>query len=155
MEIIGKLTLILPEQRGESARGAWLRGGFVIETEEQFSRKIAFSIWGEDKYAALKAITIGTTIKVIFNIESREYNERWYTDCRCTQIETFNPAMPSNPYNTTAPNNNYTQSNTTPTPNPMQEQPVKQEQMPQQSANIGGGTIENDADMNSDDDLPF
>lgn len=155
MEIIGKLTLILPEQRGESARGAWLRGGFVIETEEQFSRKIAFSIWGEDKYAALKAITIGTTIKVIFNIESREYNERWYTDCRCTQIETFNPAMPSNSSNTTATNNNYTQSSTTPTPNPMQEQPVKQEQMPQQSANIGGGTIENDADMNSDDDLPF
>ena len=90
MEVIGKLALILPEQRGESSRGPWLRGGFVIDTEEQFSRKIAFSIWGEDKYNALKAIAIGTTIKVIFNIESRDYQERWYTDCRCSQIETFN-----------------------------------------------------------------
>lgn len=90
MEVIGKLALILDAQRGESSRGPWLRGGFVIDTEEQFSRKIAFSIWGEDKYNALKAVSIGTTIKVIFNIESREYQERWFTDCRCSQIETFN-----------------------------------------------------------------
>lgn len=90
MEVIGKLALILDAQRGESSRGLWLRGGFVIDTEEQFSRKIAFSIWGEDKYNALKAVSIGTTIKVIFNIESREYQERWFTDCRCSQIETFN-----------------------------------------------------------------
>jgi hypothetical protein len=59
-------------------------------TEGQYTRKIAFSIWGEDKYNALKAVSIGTTIKVIFNIESREYQERWFTDCRCSQIETFN-----------------------------------------------------------------
>jgi hypothetical protein len=91
MEITGKLALILDAKRGESARGAWLRSGFVLDvTEGQYTRKIAFSIWGEDKYNALKAVSIGTTIKVIFNIESREYQERWFTDCRCSQIETFN-----------------------------------------------------------------
>ena len=30
MEITGKLIQILPEVQGESARGPWVRGGFVI-----------------------------------------------------------------------------------------------------------------------------
>jgi hypothetical protein len=147
MEVIGKLALILPEQRGESARGPWLRGGFVIDTEEQFSRKIAFSIWGEDRFTALKAIAIGTTIKVIFNIESREYQERWYTDCRCSQIETFNPAMPNSPYNTQAPT---MQQPSPATQMPTQPQPTNDTAQPQNE-----GTIENEAEVNGDDDLPF
>ena len=98
MDVIGKLIQVLPEQRGESARGAWVRGGFVIETEEQFPRKIAFSLWGEDKVMAIKNIALNTSIKVVFTIESREYNERWYTDCRCNNVEVFTSAMPRSPY---------------------------------------------------------
>ena len=98
MEIIGRLSMMLPEQRGESARGPWVRGGFVIDTEEQFSRKIAFSVWGEERLMAVKNIALGTQIKVVFNIESREYQDRWYTDCRCTNVETFTSAMPQTPY---------------------------------------------------------
>ncbi len=98
MDVIGKLIQVLPEQRGEGARGAWVRGGFVIETEEQFPRKIAFSLWGEDKVMAIKNIALNTSIKVVFTIESREYNERWYTDCRCNNVEVFTSAMPRSPY---------------------------------------------------------
>ena len=45
MEIIGKLTVKLPEQRGESARGTWVRGGFVIETQEQYPSMVAFTMF--------------------------------------------------------------------------------------------------------------
>jgi len=44
MEAIGKLIAILPEQSGQTERGAWVRGGFVIETEEQYPKKIAFTL---------------------------------------------------------------------------------------------------------------
>ena len=83
MEIIGKMALNLDVQRGESVRGSWVKGGFVIETEEQYPKKIAFSIWGEEKTNELPTIPIGATIKVLFDMESREYNGRWYTELRC------------------------------------------------------------------------
>ena len=60
MEIIGKLIRVLPEQSGESARGRWVRGGFVIETSEQYPRMVAFTMFGEDKVAMIKGIAIGT-----------------------------------------------------------------------------------------------
>jgi hypothetical protein len=89
MEIIGKLIKILPEQRGESARGPWVRGGFVIETEEQFPRQVCFTLMGEERVAAIQSVNMGESIKVSFSPESREYNERWYTDLRCFRIEKF------------------------------------------------------------------
>jgi hypothetical protein len=132
MEITGKLALILDAKRGESARGAWLRSGFVLDvTEGQYTRKIAFSIWGEDKYNALKAITIGTTIQVIFNIESREWESNWYTDCRCSQINTFNSS---------ASNNN--------------GQQVKQEETRQPEPKVEEKKIEKE-EPTEEDDLPF
>lgn len=112
MEIIGKLRQLLPEQRGESARGAWVRGGFVVDvnTESQYPRSIAFSTWGEDILSQLKSLHIGATIQVIFDIESRQWQDRWFTDCRCRSIGTFVPGNNSNnndPYN----NGNYQNNN--------------------------------------------
>jgi hypothetical protein len=147
MDVIGKLIQVLPEQRGEGARGAWVRGGFVIETEEQFPRKIAFSLWGEDKVMAIKNIALNTSIKVVFTIESREYNERWYTDCRCNNVEVFTSAMPKTPYaqnpqgyqNTGMPYNSAMppQQPTAPQPQSVPTPPDYQ----QQSGQLGG-TIE-------------
>jgi len=91
MEIIGKFVKKLPEQNGESQRGPWVRGGFVIETEEQFPKQVCFSLWGEDKVAVVRTMNAGTQIKVYFSPESREFNDRWYTDLRCFRIDTFNP----------------------------------------------------------------
>ena len=48
MEITGKLIQLLPEVQGESARGPWVRGGFVIETGDDYPRKVAFTAFGED-----------------------------------------------------------------------------------------------------------
>ncbi|MBO6118312.1 MAG: DUF3127 domain-containing protein [Bacteroidales bacterium] len=140
MEIIGRLSMLLPERRGEGARGPWVRGGFVIDTEEQFSRKIAFDVWGDDRINAIKGIPAGTQIKVVFTIESRENNERWYTSCRCTNVETFTSAMPQNPYG--QPQQGYQmppQGYGQPTGQPQMppqgyNQPSAQPQMPQQPA---------------------
>ena len=170
MDVIGKLIQVLPEQRGESARGAWVRGGFVIETEEQFPRKIAFSVWGEDKVLVIKNIALNTSVKVVFTIESREYNERWYTDCRCNDVEVFSSAMPKSPYaqnpqgyqNAAMPSNPVipTQTPTAPQsqPNtaqmPSTDAPIDYQQPPQE-LNQKSGTIDEMEPEKTEDDLPF
>lgn len=89
MDITGKLIKILPEVRGESQRGPWVKGGFVIETEDTYPRQVAFTLFGEDRLAMVNALVMNTPVVVTFSPESREYNERWYTDLRCIRVVPF------------------------------------------------------------------
>lgn len=84
---------ILPKQTGESARGPWVRCGFVIETQEQYPKMVAFTALGEDRAAMIDNLAIGTQINVHFSPESREFQGRWYTDLRFFRIDTFVPAQ--------------------------------------------------------------
>lgn len=93
MEITGKLIQLLPEVSGESARGPWVKGGFVIETEGDYPRKVAFVAFGEERVAMAKNIPMGSPVQVTFNPESREFNERWYTDLRASRIQPFVPGQ--------------------------------------------------------------
>lgn len=95
MEITGKLIKVLEETRGESARGPWVRGGFVIETDGDYPRQVAFDCFGEDRVSMVKAINPGVNVTVRFNPESREFNNKWYTNLRCQSIHAMEPgAMP-------------------------------------------------------------
>lgn len=85
LEIKGKLVKVLPEQSGQSRNGGWKKQEFVIETMEQYPKKVCFSAWG-DKVDAVKQLIDGDELTVSFNIESREYNQRWYTDLRAWKI---------------------------------------------------------------------
>ncbi|MDP4265989.1 MAG: DUF3127 domain-containing protein [Bacteroidota bacterium] len=86
LEIEGKVIKILPEQTGQGRNGVWVKQDFVIETEGDYPKKICFSSWG-DKAEIVKKLTPGSNVKVTFSPESREYNERWYTDLRAYRIE--------------------------------------------------------------------
>ncbi len=86
VELKGKLIKKLPVVKGEGRNGPWQKQEFVIETDDQFPRKICISIWG-DKIRNLEGFAEGDILKVDANIESREYNERWYTDVRAWRIE--------------------------------------------------------------------
>jgi len=90
LELTGKLLQKLPLQSGQSAKGAWSKQEFVLETQENYPRKVCLSVWGADKVAELGAITEGEVLKVGFNLESRLFNERWYTDARAWRIERLN-----------------------------------------------------------------
>lgn len=96
MDIAGRLIKILPEVRGESQRGPWVRGGFVIETDDTFPRQVAFTLFGEDRLAMLATLPMNSPVIVTFSPESREYNERWYTDLRCIRVVPAG-AMPQAP----------------------------------------------------------
>jgi hypothetical protein len=86
LELIGRLIKTLPVQSGTSARGAWSKQDFVIETLDQYPRKVCVSAWGE-RINGLAGANEGDILKINFTVESREFNERWYTDVRAWNIE--------------------------------------------------------------------
>ncbi len=85
LEVSGKVFKLLQEQSGEGKNGRWIKKEFVIETEDQFPKKVCFSSWG-DKVDEVKKLAEGDAVTVSFNAESREYNGRWYTDLRAWKI---------------------------------------------------------------------
>ena len=87
LEVTGQIIKLLPEQSGQSQRGPWKKQDMVNETNEQYPKKIAITCWG-DKVDEIQQLTPGTMVKVAINIESREYNERWYTDIKAWKIDT-------------------------------------------------------------------
>ena len=87
LDITGKIIKIMNPTTGTSKAGKeWTKQEFVIETQEQYPRKVMMSVMG-DKVQELKRFSVGQEIKASLNIESREYNERWYTDVRAWKIE--------------------------------------------------------------------
>jgi hypothetical protein len=94
LEISGKVFMTLPEQTGQGKNGAWVKQEFIVETEEQFPKKVCFSAWG-DKVSDIKNLSKGEKITVSFNIESREFNNKWYTDLRAWKISKSGTSSPS------------------------------------------------------------
>lgn len=100
MEIKGKIIHVLPRQEGTSKAGnVWKKQEYVLETEEQYPRKVCFNLFGDkaDQYPA----AIGDDVVVSFDLESREFNGRWYTDVRAWKMEKVSvqglPDMPPAP----------------------------------------------------------
>lgn len=85
LTINGKLVKVLEPQSGTSARGSWKKQTFIIETIETYPKKIALIAWNE-RTEILKNLTPGDELKISISIESREYNDRWYTDVRANDI---------------------------------------------------------------------
>ncbi|PLW95016.1 MAG: hypothetical protein C0591_11645 [Marinilabiliales bacterium] len=86
IEIKGKLIKKMDVVSGEGKNGKWEKQEFVIETEDQYPKKICMSVWG-DKLSMLEHLVEGDIIRASVNIESREYNSRWYTDIRAWRID--------------------------------------------------------------------
>jgi hypothetical protein len=87
MEVTGKIILALKEIGGESkATGRpWKKREYVLETFESYPKKIFFDFFGDkaDQYPLQQ----NDTIRLSFDIESREYNGRWYTSIRGWKAE--------------------------------------------------------------------
>ncbi|TKG95945.1 DUF3127 domain-containing protein [Puteibacter caeruleilacunae] len=97
LEIKGQVIEILPLQSGTSKAGKeWQKQEFVIETDEQFPRKVCFTLFG-DKISILQGIENGTDVNVAFNLESREFNGRWYHNINAWKIDKVEASMPEAP----------------------------------------------------------
>lgn len=85
MQITARLFQVLPLQSGMGRNGEWKKQEIVVETDGQFPKKICISIWG-DKINESQ-LQVGNMLTIDFDVESREYNGRWYTDVKAWKIE--------------------------------------------------------------------
>ncbi len=88
MEIQGKVIQILPLQEGvsKSTGNPWASQSFIIETEEQYPRKVCIELYGADRIKN-NPYAVDDKVKVSYDLESREFNGRWYTSVRAWKVE--------------------------------------------------------------------
>lgn len=75
----------MPEVSGQGKNGTWRKQEFIIETEGQYPKKVCITMWGDkiDQFALAE----GDAITASIDIESREYNQRWYTEVKTWKVE--------------------------------------------------------------------
>ena len=102
MEIEGKLLQIMPIQNISGQKGPLKKLEFIIEVESKFPKKVCFSLWNEkvDQFTA----KTGELIKIHFDLESRLYNNKWYTEAKAWKVENTQSAA-SNVVNEQAEDN--------------------------------------------------
>jgi hypothetical protein len=85
MEIKGRIVQMLPLQTGMGKKGEWKKLGFIMETEGQYPKKINLNVWGTkvDEYQ----LRVGDVATFHLDIESREYQSKWFTEIRVWKLE--------------------------------------------------------------------
>jgi len=88
MEIQGKVVAVLNPQSYTSQKNGntYVTNQFVIETQGQYPKKVAFKVMGEDKFAQMQ-IAVGGFYNVSFDVESREWKGKWFTECQAWRTQ--------------------------------------------------------------------
>jgi hypothetical protein len=87
LKVKGTIKQILKAESGVSKVGnEWKKQEFVIETSEQFPKKVCFTLFN-DKFSLLDKVSEGEEVEVSFNLESREYNGKWFHNINAWKIE--------------------------------------------------------------------
>ena len=127
MEFEGVVVQLLPVVKGTGARGEWVKQEVIFEQAGEFGRKICVSFWG-DKAMDAASLKPGDSVKVSVNIESREYNGRWYTEVRAWKFNAGGQGAASprfeEPYGASGFPSNTASANTPPLSD---EEPLKED----------------------------
>lgn len=91
MEITGKIIHVLLERSGTSARGEWKAQSFVIETRDQYPRKMVFDVFGAERLQRFN-IKSGDEVTVFFDIDAHEYQGRWFNNIRAFDVQRLDAA---------------------------------------------------------------
>lgn len=116
MEVIGKIIQAFDAVEGVSKAGnPWKKREYVLETLETYPKKVFFNFFGDrvDQYP----LAVGQTVKLSFDIDSREFNNRWYVDIRGWKSEPYDPSQAATsaaPAATVAPMSQMPQGYSTP-----------------------------------------
>lgn len=78
---------MLPCVEGEKDGRAWVRTQFAIMTMDNNSKLVAFDCFGQDKVDLVKSLQPSQTVIVDYVPESREFNERYYTNLNMIRMQ--------------------------------------------------------------------
>jgi hypothetical protein len=95
MDISGKIISLLPLQTGQGKNGTWKKQEFILETGDTYPKKVCIAAWGDK--IDMSPVKPGVAVTVSFDVESREFNGRWYTDVKAWKIvpQSGNAGAPS------------------------------------------------------------
>ena len=93
MEINGRIVQVLDEQSGTGRNGIWRKRDYILETGGQYPKKICITVWGDkiDQFG----MQMGDDVNVGVEVESREYNGRWYTDVKAWRVNKGGASAPT------------------------------------------------------------
>ena len=90
MELAGKVIAVLEPRGGVSKNGnEWKVQEYVIETHDQYPRRMCFDVFGADKIQQFN-ILVGEELNVFFDIDAREWQGRWFNSIRAWKVERVN-----------------------------------------------------------------
>ena len=138
MAVTGKITHKLPLQSGTSQAGKqWSKQEYVLETVDPYPKKVHFDFFGErvNQYP----LEVGQMITLSFDIESREYNGKWYTNIRGWKAEAANQNAPAQGA----------------AAQPQYQQAPASQSAPPQDNDAPAPSAENLQEKENSDDLPF
>ncbi len=97
MELAGKVIAVLDPRSGTSKSGnEWKVQQYVIETHDQYPRRMCFDVFGADKIQQFN-IQAGEELNVFFDIDAHEWQGRWYNSIRAWKVERQNAPQPMTP----------------------------------------------------------
>lgn len=134
------VSAVLPLVTGQSARGEWKKQDVIFDLPGEFSRKLCVGFWN-DKAIDAAGLRPGDRVALSVNVESREYNGRWYTEVRAWRMNRLDGSVQAG-----APAGAYPQAG---------EQPMGgggYQSAPQQASTAPQSAPTSAADV---DDLPF
>lgn len=135
MEISGKIIHVLPVSSGISQRtgNKWTKQTYVLETQEQYPKKIPFEVFGEERINNF-AIKHGETITISFDIDANEWNGKWFAKVSCFKVKRDGQQQSAQPAPAAQPSQQYAAAPPQPSPAPAAptEQPAQ---------NDGGGDL--------------
>ena len=94
MEIQGKIIAVLPPKSGTSARGGWKSQQYVLETEEQYPKRLLFEVFGEDKIKQFD-LKEQARVKVGFDPRADQKDGHWYGSNRAWNVEHIDAPIPA------------------------------------------------------------
>lgn len=85
MELSGKIIQIMPLQSGNGKNGVWKKQDYILETNAQYPKKVCVTVWGDniDSFS----LQNGEQVTISIDVESREYNGKWYTDVKAWKVQ--------------------------------------------------------------------
>jgi len=94
MDITGKIIAALPPRTGTSAKGTqWQCNTYVLETQEQYPKKVAFDVFGSDRISQFN-IQTGEYLTVSIDIDAHDYQGRWYNQIRAWSVSRQQASQP-------------------------------------------------------------
>lgn len=87
MDILVKVTQVLPVSSFKKRNGEEVhRFSFIGQTNDsQYRKNIKFDVWGQDSWDKMQ-IAVGVSYNVSFDLESSEWQGKWFTNVRCWKV---------------------------------------------------------------------